>query len=65
MSMDILKKEYVKKRDKILKDKTTTDLQKSSLLFNNWHDYISGSMPEETRMKNLIKHHSEMTFVRI
>jgi uncharacterized protein YeeX (DUF496 family) len=63
--MDILKKEYVKQRDKILSDKKTTDLQKSGLLFNNWHDYISGSTPEETRIKNLIKNQNEMNFVRI
>jgi uncharacterized protein YeeX (DUF496 family) len=59
--MDILKIEYIKKRDKILYDKKTRDSQKDSLLLNNWYNYIFSATPIETKIKN----QNEMNFVRI
>jgi hypothetical protein len=59
--MDILKIEYIKKRDKILYDKKTSDSQKDSLLLNNWYNYIFSATPIETKIKN----QNEMNFVRI
>jgi len=56
--------EYQRNRDRILNSKLS-ETEKSNKLFQNWQDYIFGSIPEETKRQNLHKHHEEMIFVRL
>jgi uncharacterized protein YeeX (DUF496 family) len=63
--MDILRIKYEKKRDQILNNRKTSDLQKSGLLFNNWKDYIYNNVPEEVKEKHFQKLEKEMIFVRL
>jgi uncharacterized protein YeeX (DUF496 family) len=63
--MDILRIKYEKKRDQILNNRKTSDLQKSGLLFNNWKDYIYNNVPEEVKEKHFQKLVKEMIFVRL
>ena len=58
------KKEYERTKNRILNSKLS-EIEKSNRLFQNWQDYIFGSIPEETKRQNLAAHQSEMIFVRI
>lgn len=58
------KLQYEREKNRILKLKIS-ELERSSLLFNNWQDYIFGEIPEETKNQNLSTHINEMIFVRI
>lgn len=58
------KLQYEREKNRILKLKIS-ELERSTLLFNNWQDYIFGEIPEETKNQNLATHQSEMIFVRI
>jgi len=56
--------EYQRNRDRILKSKLS-ETEKRNRLFQNWIDYIFGSVPEEIKQENIHKHHEEMIFVRM
>jgi len=58
------KKEYHQEKKQILKSKIS-ETEKSNKLFQNWQDYIFGSIPEETKRQNLAAYQSEMIFVRL
>lgn len=59
------KKKYEKTRDHILNNSEISDSKKSSLLFNNWQNYIFESLPEKPKVKHIEKLDKEMVFVRL
>lgn len=59
------RKEYDKEKSRIASSKRMTENEKTIAHFNNWQDYIFGSIPEETKRQNLAAHQNEMIFVRI
>jgi len=59
------RKKYEQKRDKIIAMKNISEKEKSNRLFQNWQDYIFGSIPEHKKQSITTAHFNEMFFVRI
>lgn len=56
------KKEYERTKDRILNSKLS-EIEKSNRLFQNWQDYIFGSIPEHKKQAITTNHFNEMFFI--
>lgn len=56
------KKEYERTKDRILNSKLS-EIEKSNRLFQNWQDYIFGSIPEHKKQTISTNHFNEMFFI--
>ena len=56
------KKEYERTKDRILNSKLS-ETEKSNRLFQNWQDYIFGSIPEHKKKSITTNHFNEMFFI--
>jgi len=56
------KKEYERTKDRILNSKLS-EIEKSNRLFQNWQDYIFGSIPEHKKQTITTNHFNEMFFI--
>lgn len=60
--MSKTKKEYERTKDRILNSKLS-EIEKSNRLFQNWQDYIFGSIPEHKKQTITTNHFNEMFFI--